>query len=196
LNLVKDKILQINSSQFLEIVTESNFKESVKNKIYFYDEKSIELENFNDNANNFKSTKSLSNTNHSTNIITGDGTSGNTSENILDKCLICDEYLEKIKNSFDKSDVEKTNLNTNIKYNSEIEDDLEEQEEISKEQDNCPSNSTEENICKCPYCKSKFHLICLAQSAIWNQNSQLCLIPKDSECLVCGREYKWAEFLK
>lgn len=183
MNLVKEKILQINSNKFLEIVTESNFKESVKKKIYFYDEKLIEPE-------------TVSTINNSSNIITNDGNSSNTSENILDKCLICDEYLEKIKISFDRSDPEKTNSNTNIKYNSEIEDNQEEQEEICKEQENCPSNCTEDNNCKCPYCKSKFHLICLAQSAIWNQNSQLCLIPKNAECLVCGREYKWAEFLK
>jgi hypothetical protein len=194
LNIVKDKILELNCNQFLEIVTESNFKESVKNKIYFYNEKVLGNEETENIYTNKIGMISATSKNSKIGITQSKNSiSTLTTEYIIDKCLICDEYLDKF--SSNKLDSEKTNSNLN-KYNSQIEDMQEELKEISKEDESVSRINSEDNLCQCPYCKSKYHLICLAQSAIGNQISQLCLIPKEAGCLVCGRENKWAEYLK
>lgn len=103
-----------------------------------------------------------------------------TIENIVDKCIICGDHIDT---------EEITNFNNNqISSEDEIENNLNFKEDKINNMD---------NIAKCPYCNSLFHLICLAESSIDNQGLiNFCLIPKESQCLICEKKHKWSEFMK
>lgn len=164
INIINEKSLLINSCKFQELVTENTFKDLVKNKIYFYNETESDL--YENNTCN--------------NSSVGTYSTLAQADTIIDKCIICDEFLEKlIKDPNDKLNLKEEEL----------------QQEQDEDEDNRHNSITDntDNLCKCPYCSSKYHLICLARTAIANQ---LCLIPKTADCLVCGRDYIWSEFLK
>jgi hypothetical protein len=82
---------------------------------------------------------------------------------ILDKCVICGNDINKKDNILDN------NINNiNIEDNSII------------------------DLSKCPFCLCVYHMICLAQNSI---KSEIALIPKMVECIVCSRKYNWSDFL-
>ncbi len=105
----------------MEYVSEETFKESIKKKLFFFQDTPIGEEN----------------------------------TDFVDKCIICGDSFSKDNN---------------------------EEEEDKEEQD----------IAKCPYCKSVYHMLCLAKFAL---KGKIALIPKEVECLICGRNNIWKEYL-
>jgi hypothetical protein len=49
-----------------------------------------------------------------------------------------------------------------------------------------------QDISKCPFCTSVYHMLCLAKHSL---KAKKALIPKDVECLICGRVNKWKDYL-
>lgn len=155
-NLVYNNTILPNNLHILEITNEQSFKESIKNKIYFYDNQadSYQEENI----------------------------------NLLDKCIICSEDFSSSKNE--------------SKFNPSENNILSSEDEVELQSDQIVENkfnslNTTENLAKCPHCKSLFHIICLAQTTLENQNQlNMSLIPNDTDCLICTRSYNWSEFIK
>ncbi len=155
-NLVYNNTILPNNLHILEITNEQSFKESIKNKIYFYDNQadSYQEENI----------------------------------NLLDKCIICSEDFSSSKNE------SKFNQSENNILSSEDEVELQSDQIVENK---INSLNTTENLAKCPHCKSLFHIICLAQTTLENQNQlNMSLIPNDTDCLICTRSYNWSEFIK
>ena len=99
-------------------------------------------------------------------------------QTISDKCIICDE---KIANS------EKDNISDEKGDNDN--------EEKSDESDSKDKKKTQ-ILVACPYCKSKFHLLCLATSSLNNSNDIIALIPQETICVICTHSYKWSEWIE
>jgi hypothetical protein len=154
-NLVYNNTILPNNLHILEITNELSFKESIKNKIYFFDN---QAENYEEE-----------------NI------------NLLDKCIICSEDFTNGKNE------KKLNQNENNNFTSEDEVELQAGQAV----ENLNNLNSTENLAKCPHCKSLFHMVCLAQTTLENQNQlSISLIPKETSCLICTRTYNWSEFIK
>ena len=120
----------------------------------------------------------------------------------FDKCLICDEYFIKEKNV-------KNNTNLNGTDNSSSEDNEEiflfksenvdrnienlnfkKSKNISKKNDEFIMSDL--NRIRCPYCKCELHKLCFAENLL---GDTIALIPKEGDCLVCSKRFKWSEFL-
>lgn len=102
----------------------------------------------------------------------------NDAQIISDKCIICDEEI--------------TNSVKEKNYDEEGENDNEE------ESDESDSNDKKKNkiLVSCPYCRSKFHLLCLATSSLSNSNDKIALIPQETICVICTHSYKWSEWVE
>jgi cytidine deaminase len=168
----------------MEYANESNFKELIKNRIYFYNDQ-----------------------------INEDGMKCDF-DGISDKCIICEEYFNKevLAKKIDEDIEMKEENNENDDEN--ITDNYQESQSYSQYSNsnfNFNSNSTATtkfnmitganiNIgimkqTKCPSCKSLFHMTCLASSALLKMN-KLALIPEDTQCLICLRTFIWSEWIK
>jgi len=122
----------------LELTDQTSFKDSVKNKIYFYDEDKCKEEE---------------------------------DLNISDKCIFCEE-------TFSKNKEEDSAVNI-----------------ISEDEEKEKLNN--EDLAKCPNCRSLFHIFCLAHSTLQDQNILAgSLIPKLTSCIICSRNFNWSEFVK
>jgi hypothetical protein len=131
-----------NNCQITEFVDLFSFKESIKNKIFFYNE--------------------------------------TTEENELieykDKCLFCEKFLSNEK---DES-IEESQDEENLFFSQQSKLLL-------------PKVEKKELLTSCTFCKSTFHLQCVAKDAI---NNQPFLIPKEATCIICLRDNSWSEFVK
>lgn len=92
-----------------------------------------------------------------------------------DKCIICDEEIS----------------DTN-----QIKKEEKESEEFEFDEDKSKEIESKGKIISCPFCKSKFHLLCLADNSIQNSGNKLSLIPGKTKCLICLREFLWNEWIK
>lgn len=161
-------------NQFVELATDNNFNELIKKRAYFYkDQKQIEAELQANNSND-----------------------GYYDENfVIDKCIICDEalFMQKIKEEPEDDD-SFMNYNTKIE-NIDPNDNIEMELSVDSNKDKLKekNNVEDDSLAKCPYCKSLFHLICLAKNAI---DGKLMLIPKEINCLICGCTNYWNDFIK
>ena len=90
-----------------------------------------------------------------------------------DKCIICDEIID------------------NKKEEKKVEEDEDEHSEIS---DNIEEGEKTKLIISCPYCRSKFHLLCLAKNSL--SQDPLSLIPQETTCIICTHSFKWSEWIK
>jgi hypothetical protein len=54
------------------------------------------------------------------------------------------------------------------------------------------SDICDKEIARCLYCKTIYHMFCLASSCLGDRME---LIPKNVKCLVCERMYNWNEFI-
>ena len=98
---------------------------------------------------------------------------------ISDKCILCDEDIDKSLKNKNKDDSD---------YNSESQNENNEEEENKTELNN-------EYIVKCPNCFSKFHMFCVAISNL-EKNKEFALIPKDTQCIICEKISIWSEWIK
>lgn len=88
-----------------------------------------------------------------------------------DKCIICDQEITQ--------------------GSEEISDDKE------SDEDSDSSNKEEKpSIVSCPFCKSKYHLFCLAEASLEKEEDELALIPKETTCNICTKKSIWSEWIK
>ena len=77
------------------------------------------------------------------------------------------------------------------KEEKKVEEDEDEHSEIS---DNIEEGEKTKLIISCPYCRSKFHLLCLANNSL--SQDPLSLIPQETTCIICTHSFKWSEWIK
>lgn len=97
--------------------------------------------------------------------------SGDFEFTVSDKCIICDVTIQKKK---DKGKFEEFEIND----------------------DSSENENNNEGIISCPFCKSKYHMLCLAANSIQASNDKLLLIPRETQCLICLNKYLWNEWIK
>lgn len=114
-----------------------------------------------------------------------------------DKCILCDLYfLPQDNNEADNEgyieiDINDENsLNNNISKKSNILSIVD-----SQLNNNINTNTKaieEDELAKCPHCKSLFHIICLAKANLPDEYS---LIPGKTLCNICSSVSDWGEFI-
>ena len=70
----------------------------------------------------------------------------------------------------------------------------EEEDEESENIEEGEKEKTTKVVISCPYCRSKFHLLCLANNAL--SQDPLSLIPQETTCIICTHSFKWSEWIK
>lgn len=164
--------LGLNSFKILEQVNEESFKDAIQKKVYNYS-KEVAI--------------------NDKNVINEDDDIEMNEGSVIeyqDKCILCDEIIHQ--ETLKQIEEESSNYDKEINYeNKDCNKEVGQTQVHIQSQINTGKESPK-SLINCPYCKSIYHMTCLASHTL---GDNIALIPKETICIICGRIYIWSEWI-